>query len=366
MPYIYQHKDWPDFHWDKEKIIDLLSAIRYQQGKIIGRMESLGFDLRSEASLEMLTGEIVKSHEIEGDILDLEQVRSSIARRLGMDIPGLLPNDRHIDGIVEMMIDATTNYDQPLTKERLFGWHHALFPMGYSGPYKIQTAQWRTDKDGPMQVVSGAMGKEKVHFEAPSSESIEKEMLQFLDWVNDDQKIDPILKAAVAHLWFITIHPFDDGNGRITRAITDFLLSRADQSKQRFYSMSVQIRNERKQYYEILEKTQKGRLDITNWILWFLTCLQETLHQSEILLLRVIRKAHFWQKHQNTALNERQRKMILRLQGAFFGKLNTSKWAKICKCSQDTALRDINDLIQKGIMEKDEGKGKNTNYKLVE
>jgi len=364
--YIHNRENWTDFTWNNKKVLLKLSETRNLQGKLLGRMESLGFDLQNEAILNTLTLEIVKSSEIEGEILETEQVRSSIARRLGIDIAGAIESERHIDGIVEMMLDATQRYDLPLTKERLFGWHSALFPTGWSNMYKITVADWRKDIKGSMQVVSGPLGREKVHFEAPTAERIDSEMDKLLDWIENETEVDPVLKAAISHLWFVTIHPFEDGNGRITRAITEMILARSDNSVKRFYSMSAQIRVERKQYYEVLERTQKGDSDITEWILWFLECLQEAINSTYDVLQRVLQKAEFWKTHSSTILNERQQKMINRLLDGFTGKLTTTKWGKICKCSQDTALRDIQDLIKKDILQKEPSGGRSTNYELVE
>lgn len=362
--YIHEKENWTDFVWDNQKVMPKLGEARNQQGRLLGKMESLGFDLQNEALLNTLTLDVVKSSEIEGEILELEQVRSSIARKLGIEIIGAVDSERHIDGIVEMMLDATQKYNLPLTKDRLFGWHSALFPTGWSSLYKITVADWRQDSTGPMQVISGPMGKEKVHFQAPSSEKIEGEMIKFLDWFENEKKLDLVLKAAIAHLWFVTIHPFDDGNGRITRAITDMVLSRSDKSFRRFYSMSAQIRIERKQYYEILEKTQKGNSDITDWILWFLQCLINSIESTEDILSKTLYKAEFWKLNSTTILNERQQKVINRLLDGFEGKLTSSKWAKINKCSQDTALRDIQDLIAKNILQKEASGGRSTNYEL--
>jgi len=362
--FIHQSDNWPNFSWKLEEFINLLSEVRNLQGRIMGRMESLGFDLRNEATLETLTLDVLKSTEIEGEYLNPDQVRSSIARRLGLEIAGSVESDRNVDGVVEMMLDATQNCFNPLTAERLFDWHAALFPTGRSGMYKITVANWRTDSTGPMQVVSGAMGKEKVHFQAPDSSLVESEMSRFLDWFNKSSELDLVLKASVAHLWFVTIHPFDDGNGRITRALTDMLLAQSDRSSQRFYSMSAQIRLERKQYYEILEKTQKGNLDITDWIKWFLNCLLNALKSTDTILNRVLFKADFWTRHAKTIMNERQKKLLNKILDGFEGKLTSSKWAKIAKCSKDTAIRDINDLINKNILKKDEAGGRSTNYEL--
>jgi Fic family protein len=362
--FIHQKDNWPDFTWNSNEFLNLLSEVRNLQGRLIGKMETLGFDLRNEALLDTLTLDVIKSSEIEGEFLNPDQVRSSIARRLGMEIAGAVESDRNVDGVVEMMLDATQKCFDPLTTERLFDWHAALFPTGRSGMYKITVADWRKDTTGPMQVVSGAMGKEKVHFQAPDSDLVEREMTRFIDWFNNS-KIDLVIKAAIAHLWFVTIHPFEDGNGRITRALTDMLLAQSDKSNQRFYSMSAQIRIERKQYYEILEKTQKGNLDITDWIVWFLNCLNNALKSTDSVLTRVFFKAEFWQKHVDTAINDRQRKLLNKLMDGFDGKLTSSKWAKIAKCSKDSAVRDINDLIEKGILQKEAAGGRSTNYELI-
>jgi Fic family protein len=343
-----------------------LSEARNLQGRLIGKMESLGFELRDEALLDTMTLDVLKTSEIEGDFLSPEQVRSSIARRLGMEIAGAVHSERNVDGVVEMMLDATQNCFEQLTPERLFSWHSALFPTGRSGIYKIVVGDWRNDTTGPMQVVSGAMGREKVHFQAPDSLFMEKEMNQFLDWFNtNNPKVDLVIKAAVAHLWFVTVHPFDDGNGRIGRALTDMLLAQADKSNQRFYSMSAQIRVERKGYYEMLEKTQKGEdMDVTDWILWFLNCLINSLKSTDILLARIIRKAQFWTTHTNVIVNERQKKLLNKMLDGFDGKLTSSKWAKIAKCSKDSAIRDINDLIEKELLQKEAAGGRSTNYEL--
>ena len=362
--YIHQKKDWPNFKWDSEDIVNLLSEARNLQGRLQGKMEALGFELRNEALLDTLTLDVLKTSEIEGELLNHDQVRSSIARKLGMEIVGSVESDRNVDGVVEMMLDATQNCFKPLTKTRLFDWHAALFPTGRNGIYKIIVGDWRKDTTGPMQVISGPMGKEKVHFEAPNSDLLEKEMSSLLNWFSQNNKIDLVLKASIAHLWFVTIHPFDDGNGRITRALTDMLLAQADKSNQRFYSMSAQIRIERKQYYDILEKTQKGDLNITNWIQWFLQCLINALNSTEEVLVKVLFKGNFWQIHSKTIINERQKKLINKLLDSFDGKLTSSKWAKIAKCSKDTAIRDINDLIEKEILRKEEAGGRSTNYEL--
>lgn len=367
MKYIYQLPEWPHFQWDIATISQLLAAVRHQQGRLLGRMETLGFNLQAEATLRTLTLDVLKSSEIEGEILDAGQVRSAIAKRLGMDIPGLVPADRHVEGIVEMMLDATQNHSLKLSAERLFGWHAAMFPTGYSGMYKIVTGSWRNNtKDDPMQVVSGAMGKEKVHFQAPDADKLDQEMGKFLEWFNQQSHIDAVLKAAISHLWFVTLHPFDDGNGRIARAITDMQLARADGTSARFYSMSAQIRAERNAYYRILESTQKGTLDITDWLMWFLECLQRALEATDQTLNSVMRKAMFWQKAGTQALNSRQILMINKLLDGFDGKLTSSKWAKIAKCSPDTALRDIQYLLDEGILVKEPAGGRSSSYTFNE
>jgi len=360
--YIHQKSDWPLFFWDDSAILTSLSQVRNLQGKLIGKMEAIGFSLREEAMLETLTVDIIKSNQIEGEHLDSDQVRSSIARRLGMDVSGLVLSDRNVEGVVEMMLDATQNYQNSLTENRLFDWHAALFPTGRSGMNKITVADWRKDATGPMQVVSGPMGKEKVHYEAPSADLLANEMHKFLNWFNDEKIIEPVIKSGIAHLWFVTIHPFDDGNGRIARAIADMQLARADQSNQRFYSVSAQIEQKKRNYYEILEQAQKGSLDITNWLQWYLECLIDALNITEDTLSKVLLKARFWERNSTTILNERQQFIINKLLDDYYGNLTTSKWAKMAKCSQDTALRDIQDLISKDILMKEPGGGRSTSY----
>jgi Fic family protein len=360
--YIHELPAWPNFSWDQGKLTELLIQLHHQQGRLIGGMESIGFHLQDETVLQTLTQDVVKSSEIEGEILDQSLVRSSVARHLGMDIGALDVVDRNIEGVVQMMLDATQRYDQPLTKERLLGWHAALFPTGRSGFAKITVGAWRT---GPVQVVSGPIGKEVLHFEAPPAERVDHEMELFLDWFNHETAIDPVLKAAVAHLWFVTIHPFDDGNGRIGRAIADMMLARSEKSSRRFYSLSAQIQRERKKYYAILELTQKGNLKITSWIEWFFGCLERAIEKALSSLETVVRKAQFWEVLAETSLNERQRKIINRMLDGFDGKLTTSKWAKIAKCSQDTAHRDILDLIERGILTKNSEGGRSTSYSLI-
>lgn len=365
MIYYHEKPEWPQYTWDSEKLAAPLAAVRHRQGRLIGRMEGLGFSLRNEAVLQTLTQDVMKSSEIEGEILDRMQVRSSIARRLGMDVGALIPADRDVEGVVEMMLDATQNYEKLLVAERLFGWHAALFPTGFSGMHRIVVGAWRNDKRGPMQVVSGRIGKERVHYQAPNAKRLNMEMKRFLEWYNANSTSDPVLKAGLAHLWFVTIHPFDDGNGRIARAIADMSLARAEQSSQRFYSMSSQIRKERETYYEMLEATQKqDNGDVTPWLLWFLNCLDQAIIGAETTLAAILKKAKFWEEHSAAKFNERQRDMINRLLNGFEGKLNTSKWAKIEKCSTDTALRDITELVEHGILEKEAAGGRSTSYVL--
>lgn len=361
--YIHQLSTWPEFEWDQNALATLLAKVRYMQGRLLGRMETLGFKLRIEATLQILTQDVLKSSEIEGEILNPDQVRSSIARRLGMEIAGSVPSDRDVDGVVEMMLNATQRYHEKLTDDRLFDWHTSLFPSERSSLYKIVVGSWRNNKpDDPMQVVSGASGREKIHYQAPDSNLLAKEMEAFLDWFNASQDIDPVLKAAIAHLWFITIHPFDDGNGRIARAITDMQLARADESSHRFYSMSSQIRAERNVYYESLEYTQKGSTDITLWLRWFLECFGRALSATDQIINKVLQKASFWENSAHTAFNSRQNLMLNKLLDGFDGKLTSSKWAKIAKCSQDTATRDIQDLTERNILLKEAAGGRSTSY----
>jgi len=363
--FIHQHSSWPAFTWDSHALLPRIGRVRQLQGQLSGQLRSLGFVLRQEAFLDTMTLDVLKTSEIESVFLEPEQVRSSVARRLGMHIAGLVPSDRDVDGVVDMMLDATRNYDQPLTAQRLFDWHAALFPTGRSGMNPIRVGQWRNDEKGPMQVVSGAIGKEQVHFQAPDAARLEADMQLFVAWFNEHQEIDPVLKAGIAHLWFITIHPFDDGNGRMARAITDMQLSKSEKQSVRFYSMSAQIRLQRKGYYAILEKTQRGGLDITEWLTWFLDQFEQALLAAGIALEGVLKKAVFWEKHAGLVLNARQSLMLQKLLDYFDGKLTTAKWAKITKCSADTALRDIQDLMAKGILQKDLSAGRSTSYLLV-
>ena len=360
--YIYQKENWTDFVWDNAIVSAVLGDVRLLQGKMLGQIHSLGFSSKEEKKLEMLTLDVLKSSEIEGETLNYEQVRSSVARRLGINTAGLVTSPRDVEGVVEMMLDATQNYSEPLSEDRLFGWHAALFPTGYSGMHKITVARYRTEE---MQIVSGAMGKEKVHYEAVAATDVEKEMKLFLDWFNDDTiQIDPVLKAAIAHFWFIIIHPFDDGNGRIARAISDRMLARSESSKERFYSLSKQILAERNDYYAVLKKTQHNN-DITDWLVWFLNCLKTALLETENSMQNILLKTEFWEKHKDILINERQRLMINKLFDDFYGKLTTSKWAKITKTSTDTALRDIKDLMEKGILQQEEAGGRSVNYSLI-
>ena len=361
--YIYEHKNWTEFFWDEKVINAIFGEVKLMQGKIIGQMNALGFSSKEEVKLKALTLDVVKSSEIEGELLNSDQVRSSIARRLGINTAGLVPSSRQIEGIVEMMLDATQRYNLPLTEKRLFGWHAALFPTGYSGPYEIEVGKYRT---GEMQVVSGAIGKEKVHHEAVGHKFLKHEMDKFLDWFNNNNQLDNVIKAGIAHFWFIIIHPFDDGNGRIGRALTDMLLARAEKSAERFYSTSSQILIERKRYYEVLQKVQYSTGDITEWLLWFLHCLKNAMLATENTTQHILRKAEFWELHKNTSVNERQQKILNMLFDGFDGKLQTSKWAKINKVSTDTALRDIKNLIEKGILKETKEGGRNTNYTLID
>jgi len=363
--YIHELDDWPLLEWDGKRVSERLAAVSRRQGRFGARMEGLGFTLGAEAALETLTEDVVKSSEIEGEILDRDQVRSSIARRLGIDVGALAPADRDVEGVVEMMLDATQNFQAPLTSERLFAWHAALFPTGRSGMTRIIVGAWRDDASGPMQVVSGPHGRERVHYEAPAASRLDGEMAAFLDWFNGDAPVDPVLKAALAHLWFVTLHPFDDGNGRIARAIADMAFARSEGGAQRFYSMSAQIRVERTGYYDILEDTQKGDLDVTPWLLWFLACLDRAFDGAERVLADVLRKARFWKTWEDEAFNVRQRKVLNRLLDGFDGKLTNAKWVALTKTSPDTALRDIRDLVDRGVLVKDAGGGRSTSYSLA-
>jgi len=361
--YIYHSKQWPSFSWNEQEVQALLGEVRHLQGKILGQMSTVGFSVKDEAHLNALTLDVTKSSEIEGEFLNYDQVRSSIANKLGLEYGGITQPDRDVEAVVEMMLDATGNYKMPLDEERLFGWHAALFPTGRSGMYKIEVGRYRSRE---MQVVSGAMGKEKVHYQAPSPDRVKKEMDRFLKWFNENKTLDLVLKSAIAHFWFIIIHPFDDGNGRIARAISDLLLSRSDNTSQRFYSLSNQILIERKAYYSVLQKTQFADGDITEWLVWYLNCLYRALQSTETTFEKVRYKSIFWEEHAETVLNARQRLMLNKLLDGFEGKLTSSKWAKITKSSQDTALRDINDLIDKEILQKEAQGGRSTNYELIQ
>lgn len=363
--WIHEHQNWPNFTWDAKTLVSKLADIRHRQGRLLGRMEGLGFELKREASLSTLTNDVVKSSAIEGENLNPEEVRSSIARRLGIDIAGLIPASRDVEGTVEMMLDATQQFSKPLTRERLFGWYAALFPIGRSGMHKITVGGWRTIDAGPMQVVSGPIGKEKVHFEAPSADRLEKEMQAFLKWFGNGKDIDPVIKAGVAHFWFVTIHPFEDGNGRIARAIGDMALARADDTQDHFYSLSSQIELERKHYYDQLEKQQRATPNITDWLSWLLDCLGRAISNAETTLGNVLFKAQLWDMINKKPVNDRQRRIInCMLEDYFEGFMNTSKYAKLAKCSNDTALRDILELKERGIFIKNPGGGRSTSYRL--
>jgi Fic family protein len=363
--YIHERQEWPVFTWNEAVLSGRLAEVRYEQGRLLGQMDSLGFETREEASLRILTQDAVNTAEIEGETFNPRSVRSSIARKLGLEEAGATTSDRRVDGLVEVLVDATRNYRNALTEDRLFAWQAALFPTGRSGLRTITIGEWRKDEKGPMQVVSGRMGRERVHFEAPSEDRLEHEMTRFFSWFNSDTELDPVLKSAVAHFYFVTIHPFADGNGRIARAIADLQLARADRTDLRFYSMSSQIQKEKKTYYDTLEKCQKGPLDISEWINWYLGCLQRAIRESHAMLATVLEKAEFWKQHAGESFHERQRAMLNRLFNGFEGKLTSSKWAKITKCSQDTAQRDINDLIERSILEKEEAGGRSTSYRLL-
>jgi Fic family protein len=363
--YIHELDAWPKFAWSMERLAKPLADVRHRQGRLTGHMEALGFKLRQDAVLQTLTADVLKTSEIEGEKLDAEQVRSSVARHLGMDIGGLKPADRNVDGIVEMMLDATRHCDQPLTAERLFSWHASLFPAAQSGMRKIKAGAWRDDSTGPMQVVSGPVGREHVHFAAPPAPRLESDMQAFLDWFNSIGGADPVVKAAMAHFWFVTIHPFDDGNGRIARAIADMALTASENSPHRFYSMSTQIRQERTAYYDILERTQKGALDVTPWIEWFLACLGRAIDGAQTILGTVLARAEFWESIRGIALNDRQNQILNRLLDGFEGKLTTTKYAKLAKCSPDTALRDIAYLVERGILVRNPEGGRSTSYTVA-
>lgn len=361
--YIYEHKNWPHFTWNNDKITDLLAKVSFAEGQILGKMKEIGFNLQQEAVLTNLTEEIIKSSEIEGELLNTEQVRSSIARRLNIHNEKSVNSSHHIDGIVNMMVDATHNYASPLTLERLYGWHAALFPTGYSGMYKIKVAGLRDDRDGPMQVVSNKGNREIVYYQAPEAKILPQCVEDFLNWINSDLTNTSLIKVAISHLWFITLHPFEDGNGRIARAITDMMLARTENTVYRFYSISSQIQEGKNDYYKILEYTQKGDLDITNWIIWFLNCLYSSIENSENLIANILKKAKFWQQFNQIKLDDYQRKMINRMFDGFEGNLTSSKWAKMCNCSQDTAIRSINYLVENKIL-KQQGAGRSTHYVL--
>jgi len=365
MMYLWEKTDWPAFTWNAPKLTKLITHVSREQGRLLGKMEALGFELRSEAHLRALTEDVVKSSEIEGETLERDQVRSSIARHLGMDVGGLTPADRHVEGVVEMMLDVINNYDAPLTQNRLFTWHASLFPTGQSGMSKIRVGEWRDDSNGPMQVVSGPVGRETVHYEAPPAARVPDEMDKFLNWFEQPGDMDPLLIAGLVHVWFVTIHPFEDGNGRIARAIADMALARSENTGQRFYSMSAEILRQHNNYYDVLEWTQKGEMDITRWQDWFLNCLLGAIEGAQEITAVVLSKARFWERFAKEPLNERQIKVLNKLLDGFEGKLTTSKWAKIAKCSQDTAYRDILDLIERGALNKNTAGGRSTSYSLT-
>lgn len=363
--WIHQHPKWPNFTWHHATLEPLLAAIRHQQGRLLGRIESLGFDLKQEATLQTLTQEVVTTSAIEGETINPAEVRSSLARRLGIETPGLVPASRYVDGMVEMMLDATQHFDQPLTATRLFRWHAALFPTGFSGLHRITVGDWRQDPGGPMQVVSGPLGRERVHFEAPETARVGAEMAAFLEWFDGETTTDPVLKAGIAHLWFVTIHPFDDGNGRIARAIADLALARADGIPQRFYAMSAQLEAERKDYYLQLERQQRSDVDLTDWLTWFLQCLGRTLDRAQTVLEAVLYKAQLWAHVNPKPVNARQRVVLNRMLEDFQGFMTSSKYAKIAKCSQDTAQRDIRELVAWRVLIPNPGKGRSTSYRLA-
>ena len=365
--YIWQASEWPDWRYDLTVLAQPMADVSRAQGVLMGRLADVGMALRDQASLSALTEDVIKTSEIEGEQLNVESVRSSIARRLGVDIGALAPVDRHVDGVVDMVLDATSRSSDALTRDRLFGWHAALFPTGHSGLVRIKVGSWRDDATGPMQVVSGPPGRQRVHFEAPPADRLPSETDRFIDWANSASNEPPLIKAALAHLWFVTLHPFDDGNGRIARAIGDLFLARADGSPQRFYSLSAQIQRDRKAYYDILERTQKRSLDVTEWLTWFVDTLHRAVDHSHHTLDTVLARTRWWQRWTapgSAPLNERQVKLLHRLLDGFEGKLTSSKWAAIAKCSPDTALRDITDLLAHGVLRKSDAGGRSTSYEL--
>ncbi len=362
--FIWERPEWPDFRWESARLLEPLAAARLKQGRLLGSMARLGFDLKREAQLEALTEEVIKSSEVEGEVLDRASVRSSIARRLGVPDAAVAPADRRTEGVVEMMLDATKSYDAPLTAERLFGWQAALFPTGYSGLHRVKTGVWRDDADGPMEVVSGPVGRQRVHYQAPPAPRLEAEMQRFLDWFNRKGEPEGLLRAGLAHLWFVTIHPFEDGNGRVARAIADQALAQSEGSEQRFYSMSSQIWKERSHYYDTLERTQKGDLDVTDWLVWFLGCFSRAIDGAETACANVLRKADFWQRYARLPFSERQKTVLNRYLDGFEGKLTAKKWAAIGNCSVPTAQRDINDLLERKVLRRNPGGGRNTSYEF--
>ncbi len=363
--FIWEQPNWPVWQFEEGTLAMSLANVRHAQGRLLGRMQALGFALRDQATLAALTADVLNTSEIEGLPLNPDAVRSSLARRLGVEIGALTHADRHVEGIVETVLDATHQFDKPLTRKRLFGWHAALFPSGYSGLSKIRTAAWRDDADGAMQVVSGPIGRQKVHYQAPPANCLSAEMTVFLTWFNGEQALDPVIKAGLAHLWFVTIHPFDDGNGRIARAIGDMGLARSEKTAQRFYSLSAQIQRERRDYYDLLEKTQRGEMNVTAWLAWFLACLGRAIDEADELLKQVLVKAQFWERCADVQLNARQIKLLNKMLDGFDGKLTSAKWANIAKCSPDSALRDINDLIARDLLKKSDSGGRSSSYELL-
>lgn len=363
--YIWQRPDWPRFEWSERRVLEPLASARHKQGRLLGTMARLGFELKLEAQLEALTENVIKSSEIEGDVLDRAGVRASVARRLGIADAGLVRTDRRTDGVVAMMLDATEKYETPLSRERLFGWQAALFPGGYSDLRPVRTGAWRDDAAGPMQVVSGREGKWRVHFEAPPAARLDLEMGRFLEWFNRRTEPEGLLRAGLAHLWFETLHPFEDGNGRVGRAIADQALAQSEGSRQRFYSLASQLQNERTDYYDMLERAGRGTMDVSDWLVWFLSCLARAIEGAEAVCARVLKKADFWQLHAQERLSERQKKVVNRLLDGFEGKLTAKKWAALCKCSVPTAQRDINDLLERRVLRRNPGGSKNTSYRLV-
>jgi len=368
--YIWQRSSWPEFRWDNASLLKALGISRFQQGSLLTQMKDLGFDVRQQARAEVLIEEALKTSEIEGEHLDPNAVRSSVARRLGLPTAGMIPkNNQQADGVVQILLDATQDFEQALTPERLFGWHAALFPTGYSGLHKIQVASWRDDRSGPMNVVSGPIGREKIHYEAPPAERLVNEMNRFFCWWEESRKeMDGLLRAGMAHLWFVAVHPFEDGNGRIARALTEMALAQDENLSIRYYSLSSQIMAEREGYYGILERTNNADGDITDWMKWFLECMSRAILSSNELLTNVMLKARFWKHHAQTRLKERQIKVLNRLldagPGGFEGGLTNRKYAGMAHVSRATAQRELADLVQKGVLRLNPGGGRSTSYDI--